>query len=132
MIENQKRRKVKVLRSDNRSEYTSTEFKAYLAGKGIEYQLSISGRPKQNGIAERMNRILTERVRNIRFHADISEGFWVEAVNHTSNLVNRSPSTVVDLRSQKRDGEESLWIIQPYRFSVFQLIVWLIVRKGTN
>jgi len=39
------RGKVKVLRSDNGGEYTSTEFKAYLAGKGIEYQLSIPGQP---------------------------------------------------------------------------------------
>ena len=36
--------KMKVLRSDNGDEYTSTEFKAYLAGKGIKHQLSISKR----------------------------------------------------------------------------------------
>ena len=36
-------RKVKVLRSDNRGEYTSKEFKDYLASKGIKHQLSISG-----------------------------------------------------------------------------------------
>ena len=51
MVENQKRRNVKVLRSDNGSGYTSTEFKAYLAGEGIEYRLSIPERPEQNGIA---------------------------------------------------------------------------------
>ena len=44
MIENQKGRKVKVLRSDNGGVYTSMGFKAYLAGKGIKHQLSISGR----------------------------------------------------------------------------------------
>ena len=41
MMENHKGRKVKVLRSDNRGVYTSTEFKAYLAGKDIKHQLSI-------------------------------------------------------------------------------------------
>ena len=51
MVENQKGRKVKVLRPDNRGEYISTEFKAYLADKGIKHQLSISGRPEQNGVA---------------------------------------------------------------------------------
>ena len=35
--------KVKALRSDNGGEYTSMEFKTYLADKGIEHQLSISG-----------------------------------------------------------------------------------------
>jgi len=41
--ENQKGRKGKVLRSNNGGEYASTEFKAYLAGKGIKHQLSILG-----------------------------------------------------------------------------------------
>ena len=37
MLENQKERKVKVMRSDNGGEYISTEFKAYLADKGIKH-----------------------------------------------------------------------------------------------
>ena len=37
LIENQKGRKMKVLRSDNGGEYTSIEFKTYLAGKDIEH-----------------------------------------------------------------------------------------------
>ena len=41
MVEKQTGRMVKVLRSDNGGEYTSIEFKAYLADKGIEYQLCI-------------------------------------------------------------------------------------------
>jgi len=40
-VKNQTGQKVKVLRSDNESEYTSKEFKDYLASKGIEYHLSI-------------------------------------------------------------------------------------------
>jgi len=43
MVENQKGRKVKVLRSNNGGDYTSTKFKAHLEGKGIEHQLSIQG-----------------------------------------------------------------------------------------
>ena len=35
-------------------------------------------------------------------------------------------------RLQRRYGEEYLWTIQPYGFSVAQHIVRLIVRKGTN
>ena len=82
MVENQKGRKVKVLRSDNGDKYTSMEFKAYLARKGIEHQLSIPGRPEQNGIAERMNRTLTEHDCSIRLQADLSENFWADAMNH--------------------------------------------------
>ena len=74
-MKNQTGRKVKVLRSDNGGEYTSKEFKDYLASKDIKHQLSISERLVQNRVAERMNRILTKRARSIRLHANMSEGF---------------------------------------------------------
>jgi len=41
-MENQKERNVKLLRSDNGGEYTFAKFKAYLAGEGIDHELSIS------------------------------------------------------------------------------------------
>ena len=49
--EKSERAKSEVLKSDNRDEYTSSEFKEYLVIEGIEYWLSNSGRPEQNGIA---------------------------------------------------------------------------------
>jgi len=42
-VENQKGQKVKFLRSDNGSEYTSSKFKEYLASECIEHQLIIAG-----------------------------------------------------------------------------------------
>ena len=98
MVENQMGPKVKVLRSDNGGKYTSKEFKDYSARKGIKHQLSILGQPEQNGVAERMNRTLTECARNIRLQADMSEEFWAEAVNHASYLVNMPPSTAIDFQ----------------------------------
>ena len=65
MVENQTGRKIKVLRYDNRSEYTSKEFKDYLASKSIKHQLIIARRPEQNRVAERMNQKLSEHVRSI-------------------------------------------------------------------
>ena len=62
---------MKFLRSDNGGEYTSSEFKEFLASEGIEHQLTIPGRPKQNGVVECMNRILTERAGSMRLHADM-------------------------------------------------------------
>jgi len=70
-----KLRKVKVLRFDNGGEYTSMKFKAYLECKGIEHQLSISGRSERNEVAEHMNRTFKERACGIKLQADMSEGF---------------------------------------------------------
>jgi len=101
VVENHTGRKVKVLRFDNRGEYTSKEFKYYLASKGIKHQLNILGRLEQNRVVEHMNQTLTERARSIILQADMSEGFWAEAVNHVSYLVNISPSITIDLKIPK-------------------------------
>ena len=98
MVEYQTGKKVKVLRSDNGGKYTTKEFKDYLASMGIKHKLSILKRPEQNGVAERMNQTFTERARRIRLQADMSEGFWAEAVNHASYLLNRLPSTAINLQ----------------------------------
>jgi len=107
---------VKVLRSDNEGEYTYKEFKDYLASKGIKHWLSIPGRLEQNGVAERMNQTFTECAHNIRLHADISERFWAETVNHASYLVNISPSTTIDLQIP-----EEIW----RRVSVDYSTLWI-------
>ena len=53
-----------------------------------------------------MNRILTECACNIILQADISEGFWAEAVNHASYPVNMSPSTAIDLQIPEKIWRE--------------------------
>ena len=75
MVEKQKGRKVKFLRSDNEGEYIFMKFKDYLASEDIEHELSTAGRPEQNRVAERMNWTLTECARNMRLQPDMSEGF---------------------------------------------------------
>jgi len=50
-LENQKGRKVEFLRSDNEREYTSSEFKEYLASEDIKHQLTITRPPEQNRVA---------------------------------------------------------------------------------
>jgi len=62
---------VKVFRSDNGGEHIYKEFKDYLVSKGIKTQISISGRPEQNGVAERMNQTLTEHAQSIRLQAEM-------------------------------------------------------------
>mgnify|MGYP003740606461 FL=1 len=63
MVERETGRSLKCLRTDNGGEYTSKEFEAYLAEHGIRHEKTVPRTPQHNGVAERMNRTIVERVR---------------------------------------------------------------------
>ncbi|KAL2251492.1 UNVERIFIED_CONTAM: Retrovirus-related Pol polyprotein from transposon TNT 1-94 [Sesamum indicum] len=48
--------------------------------------------PQQNGIAERMNRTLLDKVRCLLISSGLSKTFWGEAVLTAAHLINLSPS----------------------------------------
>ena len=70
-VENQTGLKVKCLRSDNGGEYDKSEFKAFCAAEGIRLMRTVPSKARQNGIAERMNRTLSERARIMRIHCGL-------------------------------------------------------------
>ncbi|GAA0174173.1 hypothetical protein LIER_27618 [Lithospermum erythrorhizon] len=52
-----------------------------------------------NGVVERMNRTLQERTRAILGAACFGKSFWAETVNTACNVINRSPSTAIELKT---------------------------------
>ncbi|CAL8989595.1 unnamed protein product, partial [Prunus brigantina] len=62
MIETQSGRKIKTLRSDNGGEYKSDPFLKVCQDEGIVRHFTVRETPQQNGVAERMNRTLLEKV----------------------------------------------------------------------
>ncbi|KAK4392785.1 Retrovirus-related Pol polyprotein from transposon TNT 1-94, partial [Sesamum angolense] len=48
--------------------------------------------PQQNGVAERMNRTLLNKVRCLLISSGLSKTFWGEALSTAVYLINRSPS----------------------------------------
>ncbi|KAK4400677.1 Retrovirus-related Pol polyprotein from transposon TNT 1-94 [Sesamum angolense] len=90
-VENQTGRKIKYLRSDNGTEYTNSQFQKFCEEHGIQRHFSMRKTPQQNGVAERMNRSLTERARCLRLNAGLPKSFWAEAVSMACYLINRSP-----------------------------------------
>ncbi|KAH9704495.1 retrovirus-related pol polyprotein from transposon TNT 1-94-like protein [Citrus sinensis] len=95
LVETQTGRKIKVLRSDNGGEYTSDPFLQVCQSEGIKRHFTVRHTPQQNGVAERMNRTLLEKVRCMLSNAGLDKKFWVEAVSYASHLVNRRPSTAI-------------------------------------
>ena len=69
--ENKSKRKIKILRDDKGGEYTSEAFLDYTTQCGIERQHTVGATPQQNGVAERANRVLSERLTTIIVHVCI-------------------------------------------------------------
>lgn len=61
-MKNQTCKKVKKLKTDNDLEYLSTSFLDFCKAEGILKHHIVPGTPQQNGLAERCNRTIVERV----------------------------------------------------------------------
>lgn len=81
IIEKQTGKKIKNIRTDNGGEYISGEFIKFCEREGIKHEYTIAYTPEQNGVAERMNRTLTEKAECFLFDADLEKQFWAEAVS---------------------------------------------------
>lgn len=66
---------------------------------GIQRHLTVPNTPQQNGLAERYNRTILERVRCMLSNSKLPKVFWGEAVNTTTYLINRSPSLALNLKT---------------------------------
>ncbi|KAI3758884.1 hypothetical protein L6452_06456 [Arctium lappa] len=88
-IENQTNQKVKVIRSDNGTEFKNLDLNTFCEEKGIERQYSAPRTPQQNGVAERRNRTLIEAARSLLADSKLPITFWAEAVNSACYVQNR-------------------------------------------
>lgn len=96
LVENQSGLKVKKLRTDNGLELCNREFDGCCSESGIARHMTIAHTPQQNGLVERMNRTILERVRSILSESGLPKVFWAEAVNTSVHLINRMPSTAIE------------------------------------
>ncbi|GJX38090.1 retrovirus-related pol polyprotein from transposon TNT 1-94 [Tanacetum coccineum] len=99
LVENQTRRTVKKLRTDNGLEFCNREFEQLCIESGIARHLTVAGTPQQNGLAERMNRTLMDKVRCLLIQSGLPKTFWAEATCTAAYLINRSPSTAIEKKT---------------------------------
>lgn len=89
LVQNQTGNKVKVLRSDNGTEYTCGILQNYIKNRGIIHEFSSPYIHEQNGRAEREIRTITESARSMLIGKNVSAKLWPEAVNTAAYLLNR-------------------------------------------
>ena len=81
------------------------EFKEYCSKHGIKHKKTVPGTPQHNGVVERMNRTIVEKVRRMLKLPKLPKSFWGEVVNTAVYLINRSPSVPLDF-----DIPQRVWI----------------------
>nr|GEZ52719.1 putative ribonuclease H-like domain-containing protein [Tanacetum cinerariifolium] len=77
-LENQLSLKVKLIRSDNKTEFKNNDLNQFCRMKGIKREFSVPRTPQQNGIVERKNRTLIEAARTMLVDSLLPIPFWAE------------------------------------------------------
>nr|GEV34387.1 tetratricopeptide-like helical [Tanacetum cinerariifolium] len=87
------------LRTDNGLEFCNRKFKQLCVESGIVRHLTVFRTSQQNGLAERMNRTLMDKVRCLLIQSGLPKTFWAEATCTSTYLINRSPSTAIEKKT---------------------------------
>ena len=93
MVHRQFNKHVKIMRSDNETEFTCLD--DYFVEKGVIHQTSCVGTPQQNGRVERKHRHILNVARALRFQANLPIEFWGECILTAAYLINRTPSDLL-------------------------------------
>jgi hypothetical protein len=79
---------IKKIRSDNRSEFKTTQVEEFLDEEGIKHEFSTPYTPQQNGVVERKNRTLIDIARTMLNEYKTTNIFWCEAINTACHAIN--------------------------------------------
>ena len=77
---------------DQGREYLSKEQSKWYKSKGIQVETTVAYSPQQNGVAERFNRTITEKVRTMLIDSNAPKNMWSEAALAAVYLLNRCPT----------------------------------------
>ena len=94
IVENQKEKKIKILRSDRGGEYFPANFSSFCEEHGIIHQRTSPYTPQQNGLAERKNRTLVDMVNSMLLSSKLPFNLWGEALISACHIHNRIPSKI--------------------------------------
>ena len=107
-IKKQKNANVKRIRSDNGGEYTGKPFQDVCGELGIIHQTTSPYTPEHNGVAERYNRTLQEGALTLQHDAELSNKFWVSAIDTINFVRNRILHSKIGVTPY-----EAFWGIKP-------------------
>ncbi|KAJ0909446.1 putative RNA-directed DNA polymerase [Helianthus annuus] len=95
LVLTQFKKKIKIFRSDNGTEFVNNKMDIFCKTKGILHQTSCAYTPQQNGLVERKHRHLLNLARSLLFQSGVPLSFWADCVLTALYIVNRLPSSVL-------------------------------------
>ena len=94
IVENNKeKRKIRELFSDNGGEYINKQFENSLTKNGIIHRTTPAYTKEPNGLIERINLTLFNKVRSFLIQSNTPHYLWGEALLHACYIYNRTPHT---------------------------------------
>ncbi|KAG8488507.1 hypothetical protein CXB51_016436 [Gossypium anomalum] len=105
-------KQIKYLRTDNGLEFCSDKFNRLCKSEGIVRHLTVRHTPQQNGVIERMNRTIMEKVRCMLSNANLPKSFWAEAASTACFFINRSTSVAIEKKTP-----QEVWSGNPANYS---------------
>lgn len=99
LVENETRKKIKILRTNNGTEYESNLFNDYCREAGIKRETTTAYTPKQNGVAKRKNCSIIEATRAMLHDQSLPKFLWADAANTAAYVQNRCLHQVLDSKT---------------------------------
>ncbi len=96
MAESESDSKIKTIRCDRGGEYMGLNFQEYCTGQGIRIEYTPPRTPEFNGVAERLNRTLEEKVSCMLNEKKMPIEFWAECLSTAVLLKNFSATPTTD------------------------------------
>nr|GEV27769.1 retrotransposon protein, putative, Ty1-copia subclass [Tanacetum cinerariifolium] len=103
-VENQRGKKIQILRSDRGGEYFSTKFSSYCESQGLIHQRTTPYTPQQNGVAEKKNGVLQDIINAMLVSANLPKNLWGEALLTACHVKSSSAPR----RSERAKKERNL------------------------
>ncbi|KAE8192250.1 hypothetical protein A4X06_0g6265 [Tilletia controversa] len=113
------------LHTDNGKEFVAKELQDWAKARGTAWIWTAPYSSSQNGVAERRNGLLEERMRAMLRAARLPLGFWPYAVQYAAYVLNRTPSNTL-----KGQLPQEVWSGKPAKLEAirtFGSLCWTLI-----
>ena len=124
---NQTRKKNKILRTDNGTEYETNEFNKFCREAGMKMDTTTVYTLEQNGVAERKNRTIVEDARAMLYDQGLPKFLWGEAMSIVVYIKNTCPHFALDSKTPEEVFSSKK--LDASHFRVFGSLVYFHVPK---